>query len=101
MSDILEEVKRTPIPFKQKLTLGLLGLVILCSGIGLGVSLTINHLKDTGRLRPPNASPPMFMDRLERVTKEYSLTPDQKEQVKPILETYHESFKQMFCKIMG
>ena len=98
MSDILDEVKRTPIPFKQKLTLGLLSLVILCSGMGIGASLTFNHLKD--RLRPPGPTPPSFMDRLDRVAKEYSLTPQQKEQVKPVLETYHESLKQMFTNSM-
>src|SRR5665811_1019394 len=94
MSDLLEEVKRTPIPFRKKLAFVMLGLVILCSGFGIGASLTFNQLKD--RLRPPTPMPPFVMDHLERVTKEYSLTPEQKEKVKPILEAYHESFKQMF-----
>jgi Spy/CpxP family protein refolding chaperone len=98
MSDIFEEVKRTPIPFRKKATLVMLALVILCSGFGLGASLTFNQLKD--RLRPPTPMPPFVMDHLERVTKEYSLTPEQKEKVKPILETYHESFRQMFSDSM-
>ena len=98
MSDLLEEVKRTPIPFRKKLALVMLGLVILCSGFGIGASLTFNQLKD--RLRPPTPMPPFVMDHLERVTKEYSLTPEQKEKVKPILEAYHESFRLMFSDSM-
>lgn len=93
MSDLIEDVKRTPIPFRQKVTFVLLSLVILGSGFGLGVSLTFNHLKD--RLRP-RGPVPFVMDHLERVAKEYALTPAQKEQVKPILERFHESFRQMW-----
>lgn len=93
MSDLIENVKRTPIPFRQKVTFALLSLVILCSGFGLGVSMTFNHLKD--RLRP-RGPVPFVVEHLERVAKEYSLTPEQKAQVKPILEKFHESFRQMW-----
>jgi hypothetical protein len=55
MSDLIESLKRTPMPFRQKVTFALLSLVILCSGFGLGVSLTFNHLKD--RLRPRGPVP--------------------------------------------
>ena len=93
MSDLIESLKRTPIPLRQKLTFALLGLVILCSGFGLGVSLTFNHLKD--RLRP-RGPVPFVQSQLERVAKEYALTPEQKAQVKPILERFHDSFRQMW-----
>ncbi len=93
MSRIIDDVKRTPIPTRQKFTFVLLGLVILCSGFGLGVSLTFNHLKD--RLRPKGPMP-FVMDHLERVAKEYALTPEQKLQVKPIIEAFHDSFRDMW-----
>lgn len=93
MSDLIENVKRTPVPFRQKVTFAMLSLVMVCSGFGLGVSLTFNHLKD--RLRP-RGPVPFVMDHVERVAKEYHLTPEQKEQVKPILEKFHESFRQMW-----
>jgi len=93
MSDLIENVKRTPVPFRQKVTLAMLSLVMLCSGFGLGVSLTFNHLKD--RLRPRGPAP-FFMDHVERVAKQYDLTPEQKEQVKPILEKFHDSFRKMW-----
>ena len=95
MSDLIENVKRTPIPFRQKATLVLLSLVMIGSGFGLGVSLTFNHLKD--RLRPPGPVP-FVMDHLERIAKEYELTPEQKEQVKPILEKFHASFREMWTE---
>ena len=94
MSDLIEDVKITPVPFRQKVTFAMLGLVMLCSGFGLGVSLTFNHLKD--RLRP-RGPVPFVMDHLERVAKEYALTPEQKDQVKPILQRFHESFRQMWA----
>jgi Spy/CpxP family protein refolding chaperone len=94
MSDLIESLKRTPMPFRQKVTFALLSLVILCSGFGLGVSLTFNHLKD--RLRP-RGPVPFVQSHLERVAKEYALTPEQKEQVKPILERFHDSFRQMWA----
>ena len=97
MSDIIQDVKVTPIPGKQKITLLLLNLVILCSGIAIGSSLTVMKLKD--RLMPPNAPSPV-MDHLERVAKEYSLTTEQKDKVKPVLEAYHETFKKMFSDSM-
>lgn len=93
MSDIIQDVKVTPIPGKQKLTLVLLNLVILCSGISIGASLTFMRLKD--RLMPPNSTPPI-MDHIERMTREYSLTPEQKEKVTPLFETYQENLKKMF-----
>ncbi|MCF7974859.1 MAG: hypothetical protein K9N55_13655 [Phycisphaerae bacterium] len=98
MSDLLDEVKRTPVPFRKKLTFVMLGLVILFSGFGIGASLTFNQLKD--RLRPPTPMPSFVRDHLERVTKEYSLTAEQRDKVKPILEAYHESFRQMFSDSM-
>ncbi|MCP4453212.1 MAG: hypothetical protein GY809_17255, partial [Planctomycetes bacterium] len=103
MSDLIESLKRTPIPFRQKVTFALLSLVILCSGFGLGVSLTLNHLRAHDRLRP-RGPVPFVQSHLERVAKEYALTPDQKAQVKPILEGFHESFRQMWAdsrKIMS
>lgn len=93
MSDLIDNVKRTPIPLRQKITLALLSLVMLASGFGLGVSVTFNQLKD--RLRPKGPVP-FVMDHLERIAKEYELTPEQKEQVKPIIEKFHASFRQMW-----
>ncbi len=95
MSDLINDVKRTPVPFRQKVTVALLSLVILCSGFGLGVSFTFNHLKD--RLRP-RGPVPFVQSHLERVAKEYALTSEQKAQVKPILEKFHESFRQMWTE---
>lgn len=92
-SDLVDTVKRTPIPLRQKVSLALLGLVMLGSGFGLGISMTFNHLKD--RLRPPGPVP-FVMDHLERMAKEYELTPEQKTQVKPALEKFHESFQEMW-----
>jgi Spy/CpxP family protein refolding chaperone len=95
MSDLINDVKRTPIPFRQKVTFALLSLVILSSGFGLGVSLTFNYLKD--RLRP-RGPVPFVQSHLERVAKEYALTSEQKAQVKPILEKFHASFRQMWTE---
>ena len=50
MSDIVEDVKRTPMQHRQKIYFVILGLVLLASGFGLGASSTFFYLKD--RIRP-------------------------------------------------
>lgn len=86
MSELVEEVKRTPMRRRQKVMLVGLGLIILCSGFVLGSSVTFNYLKD--RLRPP--APPIRAQ-VDWLVKEYDLNDQQRKKVTPILEEYHQA----------
>ena len=86
MSELVEDVKRTPMKHRQKIMLVGLGLIILCSGFVLGASVTFNYLKD--RLRPP--APPIRVQ-MDRWAEAYGWNNQQKEKIIPILEAYHQS----------
>lgn len=106
MSDIVEEVKRTPMQHRQRINFIILGLVLLASGFGLGTSSTFFYLKD--RIRPkipimplgpgdPNERRgPRFFDPVERWAAQYNFTDEQKELAKAALERQHQAFREMF-----
>jgi len=99
MSEIIEEVKRTPMQHRQKINFVILGLVILASGFGLGASTTFFCLQD--RIRPltdPNGEPrpPRPRNPLDTWAAKYNFTDEQKELVKAALERQHQAFREMF-----
>ena len=93
MSDILEEVKRTPLHGRQKVSLVILGLVILISGFLLGSSTTFYYLKDQ---MPPRRFPPTRMEIIERLSEELGLTDQQRDKVKAIIEKADKAFQEMW-----
>jgi len=100
MSDIIEEVKRTPMKHRQKVNFVILGLIILASGFALGTSTTFFYLQDQGRIRPPRGpngpQPPIFRNSLDTWTTKYNFTDEQKERVSAALERQHKAFREMF-----
>ena len=99
MSDIIEEVKRTPMKHRQKVSFVVLGLVILASGFGLGASTTFFYLQDQDRIRPPrdpNEPRLLRFDPVEKWATQYKFTDEQKEQVRAALERQHKVFRELW-----
>ena len=105
MSDIVEEVKRTPMQHRQRINFVILGLVLLASGFGLGTSSTFFYLKD--RIRPkipimppgpgdPNGRRGPRPNPVDEWAAKYRFTDEQKELVKAALERQHQAFREMF-----
>jgi len=105
MSDIIEEVKRTPMKHRQKVNFVILGLVILASGFALGTSSTFSYLRSQDRIRPkvpiiqfgdPNGRRPDKFDPVEKWAAQYKFTDEQRELAKAAMERQHKEFREMF-----
>jgi len=104
MSDIIEEVKRTPMQHRQKINFIILGLVLLASGFGLGASTTFFCLQDRIRpdipIRPPGdpngRRGPGGFDPVEKWASQYKFTDEQKELARAALERQHQAFRELF-----
>jgi hypothetical protein len=104
MSDIIEEVKRTPMKHSQKINFVILGLVILASGFALGTSSTFFYLQGQDRIRPrpfippgdPNERDRRGFDPVKKWAAQYKFTDEQTELVKAAMERQHQEFRELF-----
>ena len=100
MSDIIEEVKRTPMQHRQRINFVILGLVLLASGFGLGASTTFFCLQSQGRIRqvrPPDDERKPPVNPVEKWAAQYNFTDEQKDLAKAAWERQHEAFLEFFA----